>query len=201
MNLMKTPWRFLRDLTSRKKLPPPEAQFSLPAPASDSGDPKAEVVPPFVVSDGGQQPSPDVHTAVQTELPQADEHSGQLDDAQQLDHLASAPVDLSDAVASPPMDAETEDADPKPSPDRAGESAPSRARRKRAERIPSTNVVESAIAHTEGQSLEIRPQAVPEFFDEVVGLDDEIRQLRAALTEKLTLQNAQLRKMLERFDV
>jgi hypothetical protein len=31
-------------------------------------------------------------------------------------------------------------------------------------------------------------------------LDDEIRQLRVQLAEKLTVQNAQLRRMLERFD-
>ncbi|TCU11758.1 hypothetical protein [Rhizobium sullae] len=39
------------------------------------------------------------------------------------------------------------------------------------------------------------------FFDEVEVLDDEIRRLRAELAQKLQLQNIQLKRMLERFDV
>ncbi|TCU38027.1 hypothetical protein EV129_105346 [Rhizobium azibense] len=38
------------------------------------------------------------------------------------------------------------------------------------------------------------------FFDEVTSLDEEIRQLRSQLAHKLRLQNVQLEKMLERFD-
>jgi hypothetical protein len=37
--------------------------------------------------------------------------------------------------------------------------------------------------------------------DDVVRLDAEIRQLRAELARKLELQNRQLEKMLERFDL
>lgn len=38
------------------------------------------------------------------------------------------------------------------------------------------------------------------FFDEVAGVDEEIRQLRVRLAQKLQLQNVQLKKMLGRFD-
>lgn len=37
------------------------------------------------------------------------------------------------------------------------------------------------------------------FSDEVTALDEEVRQLRRELAAKLSLQNAQLKKMLERF--
>ncbi|WFU05251.1 hypothetical protein QA648_31515 (plasmid) [Rhizobium sp. CB3171] len=37
------------------------------------------------------------------------------------------------------------------------------------------------------------------FFDEVASLDEDIKTLRRQLAQKLQLQNAQLRKMLERF--
>ncbi|WP_457584617.1 hypothetical protein [Ensifer canadensis] len=37
------------------------------------------------------------------------------------------------------------------------------------------------------------------FADEVAALDEDIRQLRRQLAKKLSLQNAQLKKMLERF--
>ncbi|EJZ17856.1 hypothetical protein RCCGEPOP_28634 [Rhizobium sp. Pop5] len=42
----------------------------------------------------------------------------------------------------------------------------------------------------------------PQFIQTANGmsLDDEIRMLRDQLARKLTLQNAQLRKMLERFE-
>jgi hypothetical protein len=39
------------------------------------------------------------------------------------------------------------------------------------------------------------------FFDEVARLDGDIKQLRIQLVRKLHLQNDQLKKMLERFDV
>ncbi|WP_246762929.1 hypothetical protein [Rhizobium sp. NZLR1] len=55
-----------------------------------------------------------------------------------------------------------------------------------------------------------RPEAVaiispaspvaPTFSDKARSLDEEIRVLRAQLTSKLQLQNAQLKKMLERFE-
>ncbi|MDL2408284.1 hypothetical protein PY650_22075 [Rhizobium calliandrae] len=39
------------------------------------------------------------------------------------------------------------------------------------------------------------------FFDEVASLDEEIKQLRSQLAQKLLLQNDQLKKMLERFEI
>ena len=38
-------------------------------------------------------------------------------------------------------------------------------------------------------------------MDDVAGLDEEIHQLKNLLAQKLYLQNVQLKKMLERFDV
>ncbi|ASY73451.1 hypothetical protein EFR01_60310 [Sinorhizobium fredii] len=39
------------------------------------------------------------------------------------------------------------------------------------------------------------------FFHEVATLDEEIEMLRTQLAQKLHLQNVQLKKMLERFEV
>jgi hypothetical protein len=41
---------------------------------------------------------------------------------------------------------------------------------------------------------------MPSFVDEAASVDEEIKRLRTQLAHKLILQNAQLRKMLERFD-
>jgi hypothetical protein len=38
------------------------------------------------------------------------------------------------------------------------------------------------------------------FFDEAASLDEDIKQLRNQLAQKLRLQNAQLRNMLKRFE-
>jgi hypothetical protein len=47
----------------------------------------------------------------------------------------------------------------------------------------------------------VRPSSPGDtFFAKTESLDDEIKQLRVQLAQKLSLQNAHLRKMLERFD-
>lgn len=69
------------------------------------------------------------------------------------------------------------------------------ARAKRARAVP--------IAKGEGgakQDEPQRPSSVNPFFDEVGELDDEIKQLKDTLAGKLRLQNAQLKKLLKRFD-
>lgn len=69
------------------------------------------------------------------------------------------------------------------------------ARAKRARAVP--------IAKGEGgakQDEPQRPSSVNPFFDEVGELDDEIKQLKGTLAGKLRLQNAQLKKLLKRFD-
>ncbi|WEZ85573.1 hypothetical protein P6U16_26450 (plasmid) [Rhizobium sp. 32-5/1] len=53
------------------------------------------------------------------------------------------------------------------------------------------------IATVEG--VEQPAEVIPKISDEI-GLDQEIRMLRIQLTSKLRLQNAQLKKMLERFE-
>ncbi len=74
-------------------------------------------------------------------------------------------------------------------------SSPSRKRpRGKQKRSQESNVV---------KSVEVFPQlptSGPTFSDEVQSLDDEIRLLRDQLARKLQLQNAQLRRMLERFE-
>ncbi|WP_210199521.1 hypothetical protein [Rhizobium sp. R339] len=49
-------------------------------------------------------------------------------------------------------------------------------------------------------AIQSAPLAAPVVSNNFQDLDDEIRQLRSQLAKKLQLQNAQLRKMLERFD-
>ncbi|CAN7550107.1 hypothetical protein LJR255_003911 [Pararhizobium sp. LjRoot255] len=53
------------------------------------------------------------------------------------------------------------------------------------------------------EKAEVVPQpspGVPTVSDDAISLDEEIRLLRDQLARKLQLQNAQLKRMLERFE-
>ncbi|OHV78912.1 hypothetical protein [Ensifer sp. LCM 4579] len=74
------------------------------------------------------------------------------------------------------------------------------ARRERPKRARTQVVPRSAVATNEAQSVQPSSSGDP-FFNEVANLDAEIKELRRRLAQKLYLQNDQLKKMLERFDV
>lgn len=77
-------------------------------------------------------------------------------------------------------------------------------RSKRPERPKRARVraaTQSAVDINEDQSAQSLTFKEPSLFDEVAGLDEEIKQMKRLLAQKLYLQNLQLKKMLERFDV
>lgn len=52
------------------------------------------------------------------------------------------------------------------------------------------------------QSIKACPSSSRDlFFDELASLGEEVKMLRSQLAQKLRLQNIQLKKMLERFEV
>ena len=59
---------------------------------------------------------------------------------------------------------------------------------------------QTPVTATDHPSVQL-PSSRDLFFDEVALLDAEIKMLRNQLAQKLRLQNVQLKKMLERFDV
>ena len=72
---------------------------------------------------------------------------------------------------------------------------PGRAKRTRTDMVAQSTAVANKDQNAQSSSSR------EAFFGEVAGLDEEIRQLRIQLAQKLHLQNVQLKKMLERFDV
>lgn len=74
-----------------------------------------------------------------------------------------------------------------PAPSKKGANA-------KTKRTQETSVVKSV------EVFHQRPTSVPTFADEAQGLDEEIRELRDQLARKLQSQNAQLKRMLERFE-
>lgn len=77
-------------------------------------------------------------------------------------------------------------------------STPSRQRKPSHDKITSADVVQRNAVADRDQPAKLSSRE--SFFDEVTAVDEEIRQLRVRLTQKLHLQNVQLKKMLERFD-
>jgi hypothetical protein len=72
---------------------------------------------------------------------------------------------------------------------------------KKLERAKTTDAVaQSAADANRGSAAQVSPSR-DTFFDEVAGLDEDIKQLRIQLARKLHLQNVQLTKMLKRFDI
>ena len=71
---------------------------------------------------------------------------------------------------------------------------------KRAKRLHTEVVSQTATVAKRDKSA-LASSSRDAFFDEVASLDEDIKQLRIQLAQKLHLQNVQLKKMLKRFDV
>ncbi|KSV74454.1 hypothetical protein N182_27825 [Sinorhizobium sp. GL2] len=74
------------------------------------------------------------------------------------------------------------------------------AKRRRRSRKTSAGDVAVAEVVGYGDGSSGAPQPLMTFVNEMTALDEDIRQLRRQLAEKLLLQNTQLKKMLGRFD-
>lgn len=85
-------------------------------------------------------------------------------------------------------------------PEPAGPPRPPPTKRQRRSQKTSASDVAVADAVEYGDGDSSAPQPPMTFVDEMTALDEDIRQLRRRLAEKLLLQNMQLKKMLERFD-
>jgi hypothetical protein len=130
---------------------------------------------------GGEQPSFERTDLPSIALGLSEQTGGDVDDAVEGDRSGAGEVsgqDLSDSDISLAHGAHTVE--------KTVDAAPAR-RRRRARQIARAVVAKSS-------------PAVPSVSDETTSLDDEIRELRRQLAGKLSLQNAQLRKMLERFE-
>ncbi|SDN34858.1 hypothetical protein [Ensifer sp. YR511] len=74
---------------------------------------------------------------------------------------------------------------------------PTKRRRRRRKASASDVAVANVVEYGDGESGAPHPPIT--FIDEMTILDEDIRQLRRRLSEKLRLQNTQLKKMLARF--
>ncbi len=193
---MKTPWKFLVELTSRRR----SAKGQENSIGHDT-DPAAQA-----------------HEAEQTQAPHSTEisTSGDHDQAVPVDRVTAASdedsLEASQVSARPAGGEEAGKAEPSESRHSdLGAGVPAeitvkslrKPRPGRPERTQGTRaavVARSPVAPHEGQGVQ-RPSSPNAFFDEVASLDEDIKKLRSELARKLQRQNAQLKTMLKRFDV
>ncbi|WP_018098170.1 hypothetical protein [Sinorhizobium meliloti] len=188
---MKSPWKFIAQLTSRRA--------SAKAQDSSTGndtDPKA--LESEVEHVSALLPSSNL---VDQESSASDEGKGGHSVAQ----IIRPPID--DAQAHAPARREADNTvGEEPSLVRkyaVSTKSQTKARIKRRERGEKANAqvaAQTPVTAPDRRSMQL-PSSRDLFFDEVATLDAEIKMLRSQLAQKLRLQNVQLKKMLERFDV
>ncbi|MBX5041249.1 hypothetical protein HJB51_10745 [Rhizobium lentis] len=194
---MKTPWKFLVDLTSRRRAAK-GLESSIGHDTNPALDYQAEQTP--------ARPSAEVITSADDDAAvpverMASDSNGLESDREAVQALAS-PV-VGDEVLTPsPSEAHLADEsvdEPIKTNSKPRIRSP-HSRRERRMGAPANIGARSGVVTHEGQGVP-RSSARDAFFAEAASLDEDIKKLRSELARKLRLQNAQLKKMLKRFDV
>jgi hypothetical protein len=202
---MKSPWRFLADLTSRRKT----HSSPLVPPASDE---------PAVDQAGDE----DGAQALSARKAASTDHSlGTTDVDAALPVTSSSvvrpTVESSEVASHLPSERAVDIVEPevaieRPDPalvaiapanpgDMEALSTSSKIRSKRIKPGSVQVVTQSPFKSSDDPQPASLPAQPLTFLQEVAALDEDIAALKAALALKLKLQNAQLKKMLERFDI
>ncbi|KQW72353.1 hypothetical protein [Ensifer sp. Root127] len=184
---MKSPWKYLVELASQgRKAKEPDSPREIETSKLDetSKAPAEQTRMPLGTADGITTPT------VET----SNESAGIPDIAPDT---VAVPADPSDKAAAVPVDQPSADNQlpPKrvqPPQERSTET------RRRSQRAVRNVADVDADKREEDESFDVRPPLT--FSDEVAALDEEVRQLRGQLAEKLRLQNNQLKALLERFE-
>ena len=222
---MRTPWRFVADLVSRKPqassvdagkpasgeikaleyqpiseaktAPPPVAEQPIIELDANEREPAADKA---VTLPGSESPGEATKAesaepeTVGAEAPAAEGPEVERSDIEQTDAPNTTPS-VSDVSVDGLVD---DDAISLPDPvePKNSEQKPSKPRRQ-AKRAPRPA---SAPADDAPRAANAAPPAAPRtFFEEMTDLDTEVAELRNQLAKKLVEQNAQLKKMLDRF--
>jgi hypothetical protein len=194
-NVMRTPWRFVADLVSRK--PKPDGHGENPAVAPKTIALEYKPVPEEETTvDRAAEPG----SEAEVEASVVEPDTGSEDTETAASVVADAPAASADgdgpAALLTPLQAEQEA--PASTPTEAAETLVKRAPTRRNKIDPDVEPVVSTI-----QTDEVTPAVAAgpkSFTDEMADLDVEVDALRRQLAKKLIEQNAQLRKMLARFD-
>ncbi|MBP2236136.1 hypothetical protein J2Z31_002650 [Sinorhizobium kostiense] len=201
---MKSPWRFLVQLSSRRQ-PAKVQENSVTNDADPEGlENEAEnksALPSDNPTEASSAPDQDAHGPID----QVSMLSNKPTSDPNLTQAMSSPIDIQEAETPAPSEAQRSGRQRKASVSKSEkgktpERKPRIERRERSKRARAQVVARSAVATNEAQGVQPSSSGDP-FFNEAAILDEEIKELRLRLAQKLYLQNVQLKKMLERFDV
>ena len=204
---MKSPWRFVADLTSRRK--PDRAPLQLPALTRENiveGDkrelestsaPAASAVTPIVAS---EETAEAVAATDDQPLPAAAESIEERGETEPT----SSPETPGEAEPSATMLPESETPSASESePEGLVDAAPLETGVKPAKRVKpgkGRTTAPPTMAAVDEPTANLLAAQPLDFFGEASAVDAEIAELKVALAQKLKLQNAQLKKMLARFN-
>ncbi|THK36756.1 hypothetical protein EHS39_18365 [Ensifer sp. MPMI2T] len=196
---MKTPWKFLVELASRRRPSAVDVNSTGHGAEPDALESEAEHTPARPFDNPTKAPSTadrDAGTPVNQSSLAVDKADDAADTAQPMD-LPVGEIETPALNAAHPSATEAADEAPqgKQSTEFLTTTRVERRERKRRPRAGAKSV---------GFADKIQPVEPSRFgdplFNEVVILDKEIQELRTLLAQKLHLQNRQLKRMLERFD-
>ncbi|NTH16422.1 hypothetical protein G6L99_30280 [Agrobacterium rhizogenes] len=200
---MKSPWKFLVELTSRGRaaeMPAASIEDDAKTTAIESEAQQVSVLP-LNSTEATDRPDHDDPPPVDFVATTSNETAGDLDAAPaillpgdveeiQVPVREKASQSSAEAPASVPQNERS-----RRSPPTLQTKRPARARKAR------TNVNAESTRSTNKDQTTQSPSPRETLLDEAISLDEEIRQLRRQLAQKLHLQNAQLKTLLQRFDV
>lgn len=184
---MKSPWQFISDLANRRRQ----------RLAEQSSDPAVDDGPDRLLLSAPRDQFEELPTGVDAES-QSGQPTAPPDEPRQDE------VELRTEVST------TEPAGAGHEADRTTPIAPEKSGGSQTDIVPKakTRVARAAKPASQHepdvtQASDSKPEQLPverTFHDDVRSVDDDIKQLRSELADKLRVQNEQLRKMLERFD-
>ncbi|AJD43711.1 hypothetical protein C9413_07830 [Rhizobium sp. SEMIA 4085] len=194
---MRSPWKFLAQLTSQRR--PAETRESsigreADTEASESEAQQSSALPlnPTEASHGSEHN--ENRSAQLMAITTSNETEREVDAARAV----SVPVDVEEVRAPARHEVSQSSAEAQAvrlESETSKKSPPPRTKRPRTDMVAQSTAVANRDKSAQFSSSR------EAFFDEVAGLDEEIKQLRIQFAQKLHLQNIQLKKMLARFDV
>ncbi|MGO4567118.1 hypothetical protein AB4Z52_19070 [Rhizobium sp. 2YAF20] len=194
---MKPPWKYLAQLMSRRQ--PPEVPDQTIARDGDRKLVEIELRPaPAIVLASPETAADPVHNDISRSNDIAETENGPKSDASKAAPVSLPPEEQKVGAINAPHQSGSDvpALTPTNSP-QTRQTKPSWAQKK-----GPLNAVEqsTAVAADEKPVSQTPASSANPFFDEAASLDEDIKQLKDQLAQKLRLQNAQLRKMLERFE-
>jgi hypothetical protein len=181
---MKPPWKFFTQLISRRESTTPGQAIE------HDGGPKS------IESKSQPAPAPEATSGAEQDDQSPSSVPVETTAANASDVDTAAPASVTVQAEEQKAEAVEEREPPRDKPSVKPRAKPSSlAGKGRTNRMAQSPVAARAEPVPQIPSVSENP-----FFDEAASLDEDIRQLKDQLAQKLRLQNAQLRKMLERFE-